>query len=233
MENVVASVDTTFEGQTEMEDEVAAIVTMAARMTVTDDASNRMAVEALKRIKTQMKQVKDAWKPFKDDAKAILDRVRDQEKKMLEPLERAEKLIKGKVSDYVIAEERRRMEEAEKLRKLAMAEAEAKLAEAAEAEKGGDELTAGMSLMEAEVYEQAARTMQAGKAEKVSGMSSVASWKIVSIDDSKVPVEFSGMMLRPVDEGAVKRLIKASKGTITIPGVVYTKDAEIRIRANA
>ena len=230
MENVVATAPEVFSGQEVMNQDVLQITQVAYDMVIETEADRDRAAAWLQQIKKKQKEVKDAWEPFVVDAKAIYDRVRNQKKAMLDPLEKAEAAIKNKVSVFIAMEEKRREEEARRLRDLAMKEAEAKLAEAAKAEASGDEVSASMSMIEAEVYEQAAQTTKAEEISKVKGMSAVDSWDIVSIDHEKVPVIFSGMELRPVDEKAVKRLIRASKGQIQIPGVVYKKTSTIRVR---
>ena len=68
------------------------------------------------------------------------------------------------------------------------------------------------------------------KAPKVKGVTQTKTWKITGIDHEKVPVNFAGMELRPVDEKLVLQLIKTSKGKIVIPGVTYEEDVIIGIR---
>lgn len=65
---------------------------------------------------------------------------------------------------------------------------------------------------------------------KVKGVSKSKTWKIVGVDASHVPVEINGMVIRPVDEKAILRIIKASKGTIRIPGVIYEETTQISAR---
>lgn len=230
MENVVVASTELFSGQSEMDRDVMQIEKVASEMVIETEDDRDKAALWLQQIKKKQKEVKEAWEPFLVDAKAIYDRVRGQKATMLEPLEKAERAIKQKVSNFIAQEEKKRAEEAERLRKLAVQEAERKLIEAAEAEESGDVVSAGMSMMEAEVYEQAAQTTRAEALSKAKGMSAVDSWEIVSIDNEKVPVMFQGMEIRPVDERAVKRLIKASKGTIQIPGISYKKTSTIRVR---
>ena len=61
-------------------------------------------------------------------------------------------------------------------------------------------------------------------------MSKSKTWKIVGVDASRVPIEINGMVIRPVDEKAILRIIKASKGTIRIPGVIYEEATQISAR---
>ena len=66
-----------------------------------------------------------------------------------------------------------------------------------------------------------------GGASKARGVSSSKDWEIVKIDDKEVPLAINGAMLRPVDKAAVMRLIRATKGSITIPGVTYREVAKM------
>ena len=54
--------------------------------------------------------------------------------------------------------------------------------------------------------------------------------EIVGINDAKVPVAIAGTVIRPVDDKAIMRLIRASKGTIQIPGVTYKQVAKMSFR---
>ena len=102
---------------------------------------------------------------------------------------------------------------------------------AAKAEAAGDSLGAEYAMAEAEVMEDV--SISGGirsQAPKANGVSQSKTWKITSIDSSLVPVTFSGVEIRPVDEKAVMRLIKESKGTISIPGVQYEETVSISIR---
>jgi len=89
-----------------------------------------------------------------------------------------------------------------------------------------------MAMAEAEIMDDAAVSISvASKAPKVEGVSTTKNWEIKSIDLSKVPVELDGVLLRPVDEKAALRLIRASKGTIQIPGIEYEETYAVSIRA--
>ena len=229
MENVVAKTEV-FDGQISLGNDVSHLVAIAKEMTVEGEEGRNVAAQWLKSIKQMKEKVTSSWKPFKADAKAIWDRIRKQEKDMLDPLEEADQIIRAKVVDSIRREEEQKRLEAERLKELARKEAEAKLAEAEQASNDGNDAMADMALMEAEVYEQASQTMKAEAVSKVKGVATVKDYEIVSVDKTKVPVSFSGMELRPVDEKAVKRLIKASGGTIEIPGVTYRQILLTRVR---
>ncbi|MCQ4951053.1 hypothetical protein, partial [Bittarella massiliensis (ex Durand et al. 2017)] len=65
---------------------------------------------------------------------------------------------------------------------------------------------------------------------RAKGVSSGKDWEIEAIDHEKVPVNFSGVEIRPVDEKAIMRLIRASKGKIQIPGIKYKETIKMSIR---
>lgn len=58
---------------------------------------------------------------------------------------------------------------------------------------------------------------------KVEGVSSSTDYEINSIDIDKLPKVLNGIQLVKIDNGAIKKLIKMSKGNIEIPGVSYSK----------
>ena len=227
MEAVVAKIEQ-FEGQFELTEDITRVVKQAETLVIVGESAREEAHRLLGLLAAAQSTVKDKIKVPKADAARLHKFFCQQEKTMLEPLENAEKLLKRRIAEDLEREERQRREEAERLRLLAREEAESKLAEASAAAEAGDEAGATMSLFEAEVYEQAAQSTRAEAVVKPKG--TVETWEIVSVDNEKVPVMFSGMELRPVNESAVKQLIRASKGTIQIPGIVYKKTYSIRSR---
>ena len=118
------------------------------------------------------------------------------------------------------------------MRLLARQEMERKLEEAATAEAEGDVVGAEFALAEAEVMEGvASNSIVQVKAPRADGVSRSKTWEIVEVDSSMVPVNFGGEEIRPVDLKAVMRIIKASKGTVQIPGIKYEEKTTISVRA--
>ena len=98
-------------------------------------------------------------------------------------------------------------------------------------EAAGDKEGAEAAVEEAVVMDEATGySVPAPVKSKVSGVSTSKDWEITNIDTAKVPVNFSGMELRPVDQAAVIRLIRASKGSIAIPGIAYREVAKMSFR---
>ena len=212
--------------------EVSLVEQDACDIVVTDEASYAQAAEITRSIKQMQKKVTDYWEPLRVSAKKTYDDVLGKKKSMLDPLLRAEKALKGQMSAFVEKQERERREREEALRLAAQAEADRKLEEAAALEKSGDILGAEMAMAEAEVYDDASAGVAiTGAAPKVSGVSTSKTWKIKSIDYSKVPTEIAGIIIRPVDEKAVLELVRATKGAIKIPGIEFEQTTSISIRA--
>ena len=128
-------------------------------------------------------------------------------------------------------QERIRREAEEAARRAAEEERERKLKEAMALEAAGDKEGAEAAVEEAVVMDEATGySVPAPVKPKVSGVSTSKDWEITGIDTAKVPVNFNGMELRPVDQAAVMRLIRASKGSIAIPGIAYREVAKMSFR---
>ena len=184
-----------------------------------------------KLLKQKAAEVTGFFKPMKDSAYQAHKAVCDREKAMLTPLKNAEKIVKKTMGDYLMEQERIRREAEEAARRAAEEERERKLKEAMALEAAGDKEGAEAAVEEAVVMDEATGySVPASVKPKVSGVSTSKDWEITSIDTSKVPVNFSGMELRPVDQAAVMRLIRASKGSISIPGIAYREVAKMSFR---
>ena len=184
-----------------------------------------------KLLKQKAAEVTGFFKPMKDSAYQAHKAVCDREKAMLTPLKNAEKIVKKTMGDYLMEQERIRREAEEAARRAAEEERERKLKEAMALEAAGDKEGAEAAVEEAVVMDEATGySVPAPVKPKVSGVSTSKDWEITSIDTAKVPVNFSGMELRPVDQAAVIRLIRASKGSIAIPGIAYREVAKMSFR---
>lgn len=184
-----------------------------------------------KMLKQKAAEVTGFFKPMKDSAYQAHKAVCDREKAMLTPLKNAEKIVKKTMGDYIMEQERIRREAEEAARQAAEEERERKLKEAMALEAAGDKEGAEAAVEEAVVMDEATGySVPAPVKPKVSGVSTSKDWEITSIDTAKVPVNFNGMELRPVDQAAVMRLIRASKGSIAIPGIAYREVAKMSFR---
>lgn len=212
--------------------EVSLIETQASAVVVASEADYAAAGDLTKTVKAMQKQVKEYWDPLRVAAKKTYDDVLAKKKAMLDPLEAAEKILKGKMTEFVLEQERKRKEQEEAMRRLAQAEIDRKLEEAATAETNGDTMGVEFAMAEAEVMQGIAEAGSIpSQKPKADGVSTSKTWKITSIDDSKVPVALCGAVIRPVDEKAVLALIKATKGKIEIPGITFEESVTISVRS--
>ncbi len=211
--------------------EVSDIELRAEAVTITNEEEYAAAAEFGVMLKTKSSQVTEFFKPLKDQAYKAHKVVCDREKAVLAPLKNAEKILKRTMGEYAQEQERKRREEEEAMRRAAEAERERQLQRAVELEEQGDVAGAEGAMMDAEVMDQAATySVQPAAQQKVKGVSQTKDWEIEAIDGAAVPVVFAGMELRPVDRAAVMRLIRASKGSIEIPGVKYKETVKTSFR---
>lgn len=173
-------------------------------------------------IKAKAKEIAEFFAPMKQAAYDAHKKVCDREKEMLKPLEVAEKMVKGAMNTYLAEQERKRKEEEERARKAAQEEAERLLAEAIKSQEEGKIEEAEEKMQRAEAIDDIGRSLEIAKETvKVDGAYQKTDWEIVNIDSKKVPCEIMGMEIRPVDVGAVMKLIRASKGKIQIEGIEF------------
>lgn len=216
----------------ELGKEVSLMETQASAVVVASEADYSAAGDLIKTIKAMQKQVKDYWDPLRVAAKKTYDDVLAKKKAMLDPLEAAEKILKGKMGGYVLEQERKRKKQEEAMRKLAQAEIDRKLDEAVTAETNGNAMGVEFAMAEAEVMQGIAEAGSIpSQKPKTDGVSTSKAWVIKSIDASKVPVSLCGAIIRPVDEKAVLALIKATKGSIQIPGIEFEEYVTISVRS--
>lgn len=212
--------------------ETTALVAVAKETQIQTQEDYEQAAVVLRNVKQLQGKVKDYWEPLRKSAKAAYDSVLEKKKEMLSPLEEAEKALKGQMSDYTVRQEEKRKAQEEAMRQAARRESDLKLEEAAAAEQSGDDAGAAAAMEEAELLDgMAASARVTAHAPKAAGVSQTKTWKIKSIDPDKVPVKVGGIEIRPVDQAAVMRLIRESKGTVAIPGVEYEESVQISVRA--
>ncbi len=211
--------------------EVTSIERQAESFIVETDDDYKLACEFGRSLKKKSAEVKSFFKPMKENANKAHRAICDRESAMLKPLMNAEAIIKRSCGSFLQEKERKRRAAEEAARRAAEAERERKLAEAAAAEAAGNNAKAEEAFNEAVIMDEARNVsiVQPTKV-KVEGASSVKDWKITKIDQKLVPVELSGAVLRPVDEKAIIKLIRATKGGIKIPGVEFEETVEMRFR---
>lgn len=222
---------TEVEKERNLSNEVKEIEFKADSFLVRSDEEFEEAAELGVFIKRKSAEVTEFFKPLKDAAYKAHKEICNKEKEMLTPLVNAEKTIKSGMAEYQQEKERKRKELEEKARREAQEEAERKLQEAIDLEEAGDIEGSNSAFADAQIVNSIGSdiTIPAEQV-KVKGVSVAKDWEITLINDAEVPVGFSGVVLRPIDEKAIMRLIRASKGSINIPGVQYKEVSKISIR---
>lgn len=192
----------TTEEQEKMEQKTTELVTVAHGIVIKSEIENAKATAMLVDIRAERKRREGIFKPAVDKMKAAYDEVRALRDTALKPLAEAEGIIKGKVSDFVIAENARR--------DALQAKADAKFAKAAEkAEATGRPLTAAPAVIS-----------------KVTGTSSAAYTEYWSAEvyDLRDLVKAIAAGLAPIEAitpnlPMLNKQAQVSKSDLRIPGV--------------
>lgn len=191
----------------------------------------------LKVIKERKDRIVAYWKPKKEQAQALHKSLVAAEKELLEPLEKADAIIRRGMLDYQKEQDRIR-EEAERERRRLEEEAARKaeearrLVEEANRKEELDEDDVSILLL-AEAESQAAVAQVVPPPPppaKVAGISKTTIWKARVVDDKVVPVSVMGIMIRPIDQTALNKLAMLSKGESQIPGVEFYPDDRLNVR---
>ncbi|MCD8294909.1 MAG: hypothetical protein LUE27_06695 [Clostridia bacterium] len=226
----VAPITTNAE-EVELRKDVSEIEQLANAIVITNDADYQEASDICSQVKTTKQNVVDYWEPIRKPAYDAYNTILKHKKDMTDPLDKAEKTLKAKMVDYNNKMElERRIAEAN-ARKAAQAEVDRLVEEADAALKAGDTALAEQLLAEAEMYDVASTTLTvAGNKPEANGSYTTKAWTIKVTDAAKVPVSVNGVEIRPVDEAAVLKLVKAMKGNITIPGIEIEETCTVAVR---
>ena len=179
----------------------------STEINVVDQETFALANGQLSRLQAVRKQVVDFFSDPKKKAADAHRAICAAEKQMLMPVDTRINALKVSTQNWYAAEQRRIAAEEERRRK----EAEDMARLATEAEASGDTETAAEAVMEAALQEANVTVMP-----KVAGTTMRAVWKAVVTDPTLVPREYL-----VVNQSALDALAKATKGTITIPGVRF------------
>lgn len=221
------------EQEAQLGKEISSIEKTAEALVIRTEEDYAYAGSILRDQKSLQKKIEDFMEPMRKASYDAYKAVMDRKNAMLEPLKKVERILKPKMAKYSMEQERLRKEAEEKMRKLAQAEIDRKLEEAAKAESNGDHAAAEYAMAEAEVLDSVSSIpVQSKPTMKLTGISQMKTWEIKKIDLSKLPCEFAGALIRPADEKAIMALIKATKGNIVIPGVEYEETVSLSVRAS-
>lgn len=210
----------------ELNREVTNVERKAEEFIVETESDYKLASEFGSAIKQKTAQVKAFFKPMKDSAYQAHKAICDREKATLKPLENAEKILKASCNAFIREQERKRREAEEATRKALEAERERKLAEAAAAEAAGNAEKAEEAFNEAVIMDNAKNVATvAASPVKADGSYTKKDWRITGIDFSKIThnmlIAFAKDICAKEFEAYLLKGIRASKGTVKIPGVTY------------
>lgn len=197
--------------------------------TITSDADYEDVAEVARKLKNVESEVAAYYADAKKKAHEAHKAICDEEASYLKPIKKGIDAIKKAMNDFIQAKEAEKRRQEEELRAAARAEAERLMVEAAEREAKGED--ASELIAEALMTESVGNslTIEAGQT-KVDGIAMRKDWQITSVSNAEVPCEIAGVVIRPVDEAAILKLIRATKGTIRIPGIQYTEVNTIAVR---
>jgi len=198
----------------ELQKTVDGIIAEMATIKITSEEDALQAGSFLRKNKETQKFVKDYFEDARAATYKAYKEVTDQIKFFVGKLEKAEKAVKRKVSDYQMEQERARREEARRLAEEARKrEEERRLAQAIET---GDE----------EILEKPVEAPQVKVEEprKMDGVSFVEKWTYEIQDVSQIPREY----LMP-DERKIRSHVASMKDKAKIPGVRIYADKTVRV----
>jgi hypothetical protein len=237
LENVVESVEETEETKEEVgsekrelviEKKVQALANIE-NFVIREEADLKEAAEWLRKNKETQKIVKDFFEPEREATYKAYKNVTDKIKRFNDILSRSERIIKRKMADYRMEQERIRRE-AERKAEIA-AEEERRKAEEARMrlrEKGanGESEELESELTDITLTENIAANMaERAPEEKLDGVVFIENWVFKVEDITKVPIEY--LML---DEKKVRGIVKAMKGDTNIPGIHVYAEKTVRAR---
>jgi hypothetical protein len=211
----------------EMQQTGTQLIVQSQGLTISNQQGYTNAVEVCKDIKVKIKAVEEYWEKEKSGAYSVWKGLCAKEKQLLESFTKAETDIKSKmvVWQRQLAEEARVLrEDQERYRK----EEEARLlALAVEAEGEGMEEHSEYLVDQAQVIHTA--VFKQPEQTRVTGSAVKTTWKARIVNESIVPIEMNGMVIRPIDTTLLNKLAAGSKGTLKIAGVEFYEDISVSV----
>lgn len=202
------------------------IITKANAVKITNDEELNFAAEFLGDLKGEIKSVEETRKTFVKPFQNATKRLNDAFKIRLEPLQKVEIQLKGKVKAYT-DEQARKADEKARLAKEEQAQREKDAAEKIKAaEKAGDEEALKEAQEEKASIENEVVAVEATKTSvrTESGLVSQRKvWKFEVVDEEKIPREFL-----TIDEKKINQAIR--DGAREIAGIKIFQDTQISVR---
>lgn len=211
----------------ELRQETSAVLADAKALTVTDVHTYGLAAERVKGLKSLQKKVTDWFEPLVTAAHRAHKELTSRRGETLRPIEAECARLTREMSTWKAEEDRKAREEAARLAREQQAlEQRVQLEVAAALEAQG--LNA-----EAEAVVEQAITMPAPvvpvapTAPKVEGVSYRSTWKHQVVNAALVPREYL-----VIDEQKIAAVVRATKGTLQIPGVRIYEEQTAVVRSS-
>jgi len=180
-----------------IETKASTALTRATELIVRSDQDRVDAGDLLKAIKTLAKEVKQDREEERLAARKLVDAITSGRNRHLRPLEQAEQIIKQKVLAYEANEERKRVEEEERINaKLQQEEEDRKIAEALEVEELGG-MEEAEKILDSPSYTPPVSIPKTTP--KIEGQHTLTLWKCKPVDimilvkavaEGKAPIQF-------------------------------------------
>jgi len=199
---------------------------------VEDEATLNRVNDAKLYIRKIRGRIKDVFEPMKKKSYAAYKEILNKYKEVEAPAIKAEKYCDGLLSDY-FAEQRRKREEAERKRleeeRKRKEEEERRLQEAMEAEEKGDKEKADKIINEsAEEENNSKPEVEIPEKPKLNNVHTRLDYDFKIVDPESIPRQY----MVP-DEKLIRRVVKASKGKIDIPGIKVIKKETVVARSTS
>ena len=206
-----------------------ALVLRAKELKVATAEQFREAAEFKRIIREYRKRVSDFMDPRIDAANKLHKSLTRGKKELDLPAAEAEKIVDAELGRYNADEERKAKEEQARLQAQAKKDQEdAALRQAQSVSEAGDQATADRILDQATEAGTVPAVSVAPATPKVEGLYFVEEYGFVIKDPALVPMEY-----RTIDEKKIGGVVRATKGTVKIPGVEVTVTKKPRQRTVA
>lgn len=207
--------------QQEIETRAMTMPEQARSLLVKDDDSYRVGAELLSRVKAFKEEASKSFDPIIKKAHDSHKEALAQKKKIIAPIEEAERIVKNSMALYLAAIEKKKREEERVLRERALREEEERrLQDAILAEAEGDSEQAEEILSSnTNIIAPVQTTIEKPKADNVC---TKTVWKFNVVDVSLIPNQFKEINLT-----AISSVVRAMKSNTNIPGIEVYSETQI------
>lgn len=225
----------------ELESQALAWPGRAQALTVTDQISHDRAADMVIEVVTLRRRIEEFWKPIKGAAKKAHQTAVDAEKRLLDPLQKAEAALKTGIGEWerrqkwLRQEEQRQLEEAQR-----QADEEARIARAHAAAANGAAQEAIEEILETPVVQAAA--VVAPTFAKAKGVATRTVWHAEVTDlralcraiaDGKVAVVDGAVAIPPLVQAnlpVLNQMARALKENFAVPGCRAVAETDVAVR---